>query len=54
MSNVSNDVLTRVLGLGDDLAEQFGEVGQIFAQEFGFKDNRLSSVICKQLTSKKL
>ena len=54
VSSLTSDALTGIFGLGNDFGEQFSKVGQVFSQEFGFEDERLSGVICQQLTSKKL
>lgn len=36
--------LTGVLGLGDDLSQKLGEVGEILSEEVGLNDNGLPGV----------
>lgn len=46
--------LTGVLGLRNNLGQQFGEVGQILAEEAGLKNNSLPGVRGGQLATKQL
>ena len=54
VSRHSTGSLTRVFGLRDDFAEQFSEVREIFSEELGFEDQRLSRMVCQQLASQHL
>jgi hypothetical protein len=46
--------LTGILGLGHNLGQELGEVGQIIAQEAGLDDESLAGVRGSQLASEKL
>lgn len=43
--------LTGVLGLGNDLSQELGEVRDVLAQKAGLENKRLTGVVRNQLTS---
>jgi hypothetical protein len=47
-------MLTGVLGLGDDLAKELGEVWKVVAEELGLQHKRFTGVVGSQLTAQKL
>lgn len=47
-------LLTGILGQGDDLSEELGEVRQILAEKASFDNNSLPGVRGSQLATKKL
>lgn len=46
--------LTSVLGVGDNFAEELGEIWQVVAEELGLNDEGLAGVVGKQLASEEL
>ncbi len=45
---------TGILGLGDNLGQQLGEVGEVLAEEAGLQDESLAGVVRGQLASEEL
>lgn len=45
---------TGVLGLGDDLGKELGEVGEVLAEEGGLEDEGLAGVVGLQLAAEEL
>jgi hypothetical protein len=52
--NILVELVSGILGQGDDLSEELGEVRQILAEKASFDNNSLPGVRGSQLTTKKL
>lgn len=46
--------LTGELGLGNNLGQELGEVGQVLAEEVGLEDNSLTGMVGGQLAAEEL